>query len=477
MTVEDTGADDIILRHRVAALRKNLDEVKRIRGSVSDRRTELGRLLEFFDQPGGPPRMLRRLQQHIGSAIDDMKALTGDLPPEEQEDYQQQLRAAAGIAERLQLQFADAQAIMRTIGSRWVTLAGFDDHMDRVFNANESAALQRKIENLEAELDGRPVPNPADAEEGTTVWERYQAMLRHSGEELFGEYVDFLGGWALRNTGVAHDVCAIADDLIQRFYWVGSGELWHSMAVPARRDATAWTLARIIRLGFPEWTVWAVPLSAHEFGRVVLRLNASLRDDYLQQWEDERDRRRLETCLADAFATYAIGPAYAYASLLLRLEPSGRDNDRMHVVFKMLDRMTRNEAFVAVREGLEEIWRTSLDQVGIAFDLDQETDETLEGWTEAMAKFLRTEAIKVEYDGDRFEQVTGWPLLTMPELELPSEDVRDLLNAAWHQRMQEPRPSPQQDALATAAIELWRQSAAAKVRGTTWGTTRGRSIR
>src|SRR5262249_16861778 len=143
-------------------------------------------------------------------------------------------------------------------------------------------------------------------------------------------------------------------------------------------DTFTKTRVRIIRLRFPEWRIWDLPLAAHELGHVVIgenleseekpenadqriltpfiqRQRASLvrQDPGFKQMSMKRRsgvqqaaqwaESRIHEFLADAFATYTMGPAYACSAILLRLHPlidakDGRPSDaqRAHVILSML---------------------------------------------------------------------------------------------------------------------------------------------
>jgi hypothetical protein len=117
---------------------------------------------------------------------------------------------------------------------------------------------------------------------------------------------------ALREVGYGDDdvdighVFAIADQM-PRLWEAVDGWTWSSLTLPSRMEQNALTSSGVLRIGFPEWTIWALPLVQHDFGRMfVNRCEPTAADEGL---------------LADACATIVTGPAYACAALLLRLDP------------------------------------------------------------------------------------------------------------------------------------------------------------
>jgi hypothetical protein len=350
---------------------------------------------------------------------------------------------------------------------------------------------QRTTRVLEME---REVANDPAADRGR-IWEHYEDIAFRDGtnlfqgEPLFAEYVDFLGGLALRNTGIDEGVCHMADELLERCHRIANNTLWHSLTVPARRMPSESTIARMIRLAFPEWTVWAVPLGVHEFGHVLVTENRELKD----QIEDSglADLDSLQVYLADAFATYFMGPSYAYASILLALDPyageyqgdvdrppgehpplvppdmkGSPDTRRAYVILEALNEMDSG-AYKGVRTTLHRHWENALEAFGFAFELDPGEEDRLREVVALMDDFLRVHTIQLRYESTQWRKVTtvrGWQNMreTDPKefpLKPHDDDIRDVINAAWHQRILDPELAigGGADELAQAALALWRE--------------------
>jgi hypothetical protein len=164
---------------------------------------------------------------------------------------------------------------------------------------------------------------------------------REQVEALFADYVDVLAGLALRDAGFSKlgEIFTIAEEL-PRACGPVEGFTWKSFAVPSTDEGLRRSQSMVLHVGFPEWTLWAVPLVQHEFSYELLtKTGMWLTDDASEQgrrapvgaagrrrWhEEESERRRL----ADIAATLVTGPAYASAMLALRLDPSsvGRNDD------------------------------------------------------------------------------------------------------------------------------------------------------
>jgi hypothetical protein len=256
--------------------------------------------------------------------------------------------------------------------------------------------------------------------------------------------------------------------------------------VPTRRMASRETIPRIIRLGFPEWTVWAIPLTAHEFGHVVLKDNSDLNQRVkARTWaltEEERD-----VFLADAFATCAMGPAYAYAAVLLNFDPCAANRDertealeggalsleelspdsrRAHVVISTLALMgDAVGSYETVRAELDAAWKDALEPFGLRYELPKATRDTLDGCAHFMWDFLTERGGDLVYKPEAFQEVEGWPSLLDEEFKVAFADfdVRDVLNAAWRERIRNAttQTGGPAVALATAAQQRWRDHFAA----------------
>ena len=156
-------------------------------------------------------------------------------------------------------------------------------------------------------LDGTPETEPQPS---ASCWGLYRSVEQLC-RTLFAEYVELLGGLALRDAGFDADLCHIADELV-KVLETGS----QLLTIPAGSERQGESPAQLIRIGFPDWSIWALPLVAHEFGHIFLR--AELGRDFDDDSVDAASR----LCMADAFATLTLGPAFAASAFLMRLEPS-----------------------------------------------------------------------------------------------------------------------------------------------------------
>ena len=199
-------------------------------------------------------------------------------------------------------------------------------------------------------------------------WQTYQNLLDNKARPIFVEYVDFLGGLAMRDTGVDDRVCDMTDALLTRFKGVTPQS---SLPLPARQAALGNALESVVLLGFPEWSIWGIPLVAHEVGLacaknrnddpLVTLVRKYVRDDENTPADERRTADHIHELVADAFAAYTLALAYACAALLLRLNPKHdekasptepRDVDRARVI-----RMTLETGVAAGGSYTDDVWR------------------------------------------------------------------------------------------------------------------------
>ncbi len=158
------------------------------------------------------------------------------------------------------------------------------------------------------------------------AWRKY-ARVHSESQEILGEYLDFIGGLSIKK--IPDEKINSMTDVANEFVRICAREylsrpwLYFSTSI-TRQEALNKAIVRLVRLRLPKWTVWNLPLAAHEFGHVLVEDYEALRtlaedDEALRTLAG--DRELIHDVLADTFATYMIGPAYICAAISLRLEP------------------------------------------------------------------------------------------------------------------------------------------------------------
>jgi hypothetical protein len=556
--------DDFLLRSRLEALCRTLSKVRVVRESLEQQRLEFHRLEDMLAP--APDTSIQRLAWTIKGAIDNLVAELEDrevhIEHPSLQPFIEEARLAAEKARAVRNQANTALTLVRTLDRRWVKLT--DVKAGEALN-NRFTAQTEQFEKIVKSIEDGPLARAAaagaagDDDQALTelreAWRRYEDEVLKTTKPLFEEYVDLLGGLALRALGFDLGVAQSADTLLiileDRMELPNS-----SVAVPAHTQALRMTVARIIRLGFPGWTMWDLPLAAHEFGHVVadreeyrdaIREHAEelrqrwdalhdLAADLVQRWGTlthqttggalERDVPRIGPALlealadpdtpaageqlsaalavaglteaglagalagvrlipvdvasaiagmpvdenqltalfAEAFATFALGPAYACASILQRFNPhddSGArgttlpDYARARMVLLTL-RQAHSGAYDLIAAKLQTEWEAALAQAGVMSSAAH-TLEGLQAWNDRVFDLLRRCAQPVHYSGATWDRVAGWVdrLLNGQEIRPDgTQDLRDMLNVAWVCRLGDPG---RVDKISADVTSLWEE--------------------
>lgn len=336
----------------------------------------------------------------------------------------------------------------------------------------------REISDLrEALRDDTNSKSNADA------WREYTEVYEHS-QETFREWLDLFGGLVLRQKRLDQNLCDVADTLIVRL--ARESTVSRTLSIPAAREALAVTLARTIRLRFPEPTIWDLPFTAHEYGHVVVSENDEIRkhvkvtaarwadqdlesnlvaEDQKEQTE-ERYKHHLEDFVADSYATHAMGPSFACAAVFLRFSPSRAYDEteynaayakRARVIFAMLERMNDEASGNPYRDVIEQLkgwWEAMLEQVEPSRGLTEADEGRLKDLVRDIWDRLEAEFVGLTLYPYRGKSNDGWLVAQAKsdswneELEnlfqdltddddrmLQPSNIRDLLNAAWLSRI------------------------------------------
>jgi hypothetical protein len=291
----------------------------------------------------------------------------------------------------------------------------------------------------------------------TVTADNYWAQ-RDRCERVFYEYVDLLRGVALRSIGLHDDSGRISDlfdlaDALPRLWGTFGEWRWQSLAVPSRIEQNESTQASVLRIGFPEWTVWALPLLQHECGHVVI----------------EKHKTKLTVApgleavmLADALAGLVTGPAYTCAALLLRLDPSqvradGAETLRSATILATLEHaaeLAGDPALTELADRLGEEWSDALTSIGKDPELvtTAKSSAVVTDTVQLAADFLRLDwggaNAKPPYWAASWGTIEKWAvaLAQQPPGEISTETVDTgngdrpaalafLLNAAWRARV------------------------------------------
>jgi hypothetical protein len=340
---------------------------------------------------------------------------------------------------------------------------------------------QRTLKIVQEEVDS---DMPLDM-----CWDSFQ-NVRKDCQPILSECFALTQGAVARGAGLDDRLCEIADFLLDGLSSLalsGMNVVWGRFTILAEGEFYG-TMAAVIRLRYPEVSVWNLPVAAHEFGHFVAEKTEEPQDsgkfkDYFVEYHDllpqvteyhdllsqmsEKEAREtqkaqeqkrlmfLHEYYADIFATYVLGPAYAYTCLLLRFDPRTAYKDwsqhpsaqkRAHAILKTLEEMNKvkdsKEDYIGLIKNLRTWWKKSIEQAHPCCEqpAPYETLWRLEELVETLHDRMGTRMPYVRYG--------GWPRVSrlhermkdqQPAQALkPENKLRDVLNAVWLRRINVP---------------------------------------
>jgi hypothetical protein len=452
------------LKIRLEALENNLKQIQidDVSRSVMEGRKQIEEL----------EKNIKQAKQHLSNVWSNVKYVLSQAeqppfsnsgePPRVDKSLMKFIEGIRDEAEEVGQTLSEAQARIGEVVARWAPIGSLGELVMEDLSNELSGWLDVISDNLKALDNGAGVTN----EVLRSAWEAYSEIMSKPIPVVFSNYVELLGGLALRETGLDEGTCRIADQLINDFGPIVKN--WKGLAIPATQkvgsddEANAKALARSIRMGFPEWTIWAVPFTAH----VLAMKGARQWDEYIakevppgknkkEKNDRERAQRHMRVCLADAFAACVMGPAYACSAILLRLNPADAFTDkgdepadakRAHIILETLNKMrTRDKAdnppYGEVVDQLEKGWAAALARAKPPGGLTDEQKQQLARWGEyvlgTVGRFKPP--AKGIYSGNLWES-TERAFGDLLRDETPgnltgNEEWRDVLNAAWVWRL------------------------------------------
>ena len=130
-----------------------------------------------------------------------------------------------------------------------------------------STLVEKRIPRVRNQMAKAEAGGKHAGDRARVAWKLYAAIYRKS-RWISQECLEFIAGLAFRDKKLDEQICQIADALIESYAEASGKE--PSLAVPSSQESLSRTLGRIVRLRFPEWTIWTLPLVAHEYGHVVI---------------------------------------------------------------------------------------------------------------------------------------------------------------------------------------------------------------
>lgn len=289
------------------------------------------------------------------------------------------------------------------------------------------------------------------------------ADISGDSSDLFREFLALLQGAVVRSSGLDDGLCRIADAMLDNVSH-RTEVAWGRITILAEGEFY-YPMAAIIRLRFPEVSLWNLPVAAHEFGHYVaqeLKVQGPgggfvFPFKRLLDQEQPAARPFLHEFFADILATYTIGPSLAATCVLLRFDPAAAYRDgqehpsaakRLYVMFRTLRKMDEAEGglltkpYQAITNYLEQVWQQNVAAASSGGQLDAPTCLELDDWQDRIYQLLASELPgDARYNGwRRAEQqaevlrpsLAGGAVLAAA----PGDSIADVLNAAWLCRLQ-----------------------------------------
>src|ERR1035438_10508874 len=165
----------------------------------------------------------------------------------------------------------------------------------------------------------RQLPAEASLE---IAWAQHDG-LRREAETVISECLAFMGGALTRAHGIDFGLCRLTDAMLYDLS-TRTDVGWNRFTIVADGEFFA-RLSGIIRIQFPDVSIWNLPVAAHEFGHFVAsRWKDSALAGMIER--EKRADRRYEAYLnehfADLFATFTVGPCFAMVCGLVRFFPA-----------------------------------------------------------------------------------------------------------------------------------------------------------
>jgi hypothetical protein len=324
------------------------------------------------------------------------------------------------------------------------------------------------------------------------VWNKL-AVHEEDSRRWRQEALEFFGGLFLYYRQLDREVPANQDQspgpsasdvagVLLRAYARATGVNWIARTVPGQDPLIALD-TEVIRTRFPDWSLWSLPLMAHEFGHLVAFNTPAFRDYQAEQqagllrdhprpplavstYEQERIRH-LDELFADMFALYTFGPAYAYCVFALYLDPvtayTARGTHPTHderaaatiEALRVMDRQAGSGIYGSSANKLEQGWQQALTAVtstpadaGVHDFLIKQSMRWAGRSLGLVDRFYRLGAAFTAADwqcarslGDRlYPDVPGIAELqsVAKSFRLPGVTLRHLVNALWYRRLREP---------------------------------------
>ncbi len=466
-----------LLEIRLDALEKDVGTVNKV---VSDARSRTVSIRDLTtrltsESPAEgvhePLRQIRALAKRVGSVLEESSKIRDEINNHDRGLADALSSKLPGYLDQLKDLLTTVRRDIGEIDNDMVSLP------EEQVEALESSLQDRcrSLGNKIGELRKAARCSASHPDAHRSLWASYEKMLREDAQPLFEEYVDFIGGVAVRDNALDNRVCHMTDVLLTDLPNI----IKYPLSVPARHLGIV--MKSVIKLGFPaEWTMWGIPLVGYQEG-VSIAENERSFDRLVSQRRFGLSRAQRVSLFADIFATYRLGPAYACAAILLHFEPrqtrrTPSDIDRARSILDVLDRLANTtsgngitaDSYIVTVTRLRELWQGTVDNLG-PHDSDpppakekgplpaRERHVDMDGFLQAAWEILSRQFHA--FDRARWQASGEW-LADLKSnrkrifVQGPNEAI-ELLTAAWRARLEDPSDTAR---IAETASSLWRSA-------------------
>jgi hypothetical protein len=215
----------------------------------------------------------------------------------------------------------------------------------------------------------------SDARQQTATVDKLLQTIETT-KPLWEEHIETVAGMVLREESFDRGLSTLIDRLIKICAGYAPFGMTSTLNILGRDHTVLKDLHYTVYFRFPTWSVWGLPLAAHEFWHASSLGRDGFKDELkgnpqaLEVWNETL----VQDCLADSFATFVIGPAYAFACVALLLNVNSlQDRVRANTVFATLEFLADgNEESYAFIPELQTCWNEAAGAVGVQPSRDGE---------------------------------------------------------------------------------------------------------
>jgi hypothetical protein len=327
------------------------------------------------------------------------------------------------------------------------------------------------IDAIVASLDAGG--SPAEA------WKHLRSTLA-AADTTVRESLAFLEGMLIRAENLDQGMCRLADELLNELTRKTRSSVPWSKVTILDEGESLHHEADIIRIRYPAFSPWSLPLVAHEFGHLVSRDLSLITPDGTDHMypfkavlakEVKRsaiiDEALIREFFSDFFAVYSLGPSFACAAILVLFDPvdanegDGRHpppTDRVAFILQTLRRL--GTQFGGIADQLGTAWLAMVGDVEGKPSLPGKS-RVSEALFDDFWQLVATHLPECRYTGwsRALELSAAWHAgARVSDGLLEISDIADVLNSAWFSRLHRWTEFDEvQDSIESWTSTLWRE--------------------